>query len=324
METREKTAQETHPLADIEYIYDWQAWKEIWRKSKTAEERIGLLHVGLGVRVHSREEQIERIIFYLDIADGHDNISAFGFGETNRSTYQPIETSFGSLSGDGYAALRQKVSQKALGVLALKFFKPYNELDQRVREFPPEWRLITDPTLFEKLMWFFRAEEGKNYLYNLSFWNYPGAKEATKEIFTNFIKRFIKFLLTFEHLEIYRRDSDLEIQKRFKEAWPEIVNILYCTRETRIFLEQDYFHVLEDKRCEKRLQGIIMGREFSFPGKGKYRKPKTIEEAIFAGSDAARTLLLFRVMRGQKEKFKKIEEAEEMKKQAEKMISEVK
>lgn len=122
-----QAGRENHPLNDknICRLGNWEEFLALWKSTTHAEALVGLLHAGFRVPVGLCFEK--RILFYLEIADGH-----------LRTTIHP------------------DVSRKAFEVLAIWFFKFNNAVRATLQR----------EDLVRKVLWFFRTSPN-GYMPNL-------------------------------------------------------------------------------------------------------------------------------------------------------------
>src|ERR1051326_4348006 len=126
-----------HPLEGrkLASISSWKEWKQLWEQATHKETLLGLLHVGLHIPSWVRDEIIDRLLFYLDIADGHND-------------GQPFEV----------------VSQKAFVMLCKEVFSDDQRKEHAVPgvTYEPRWsRLIFHPGVLEKFLRFLRLNVGQ-------------------------------------------------------------------------------------------------------------------------------------------------------------------
>ncbi len=139
--------QVTHPLEQealrIFSIVNWNHWKKLWDETSVFEFRHSLLHFGFKVKCDTQWQYDERIIFYLEIADGFNE--SFEFYRENPSL--------------------QKLARKAFEVLCQTFFKQEeNGHDSNL------FQRLEEQTVSGKLLWFFRSNKYGG-LHN--FWRAP-------------------------------------------------------------------------------------------------------------------------------------------------------
>ena len=278
-----------HPLMarDIGYISTWEEWQELWQGAKTAEQLIGLLHVGFW--------GISSIVTYLEIADGHRDHSRFRkAGEFD----DQFPSGFGLKT---MPDIRQIVAEKAFAALCQKLFRVAKDRTFYDRAWS-SLRYIIEPGVFKKVLWFFRRSDMaySHGLYNLGGGFSTTSKEAADdETARAFILGLCRFGLTFNNGG--ESDSISATTKRmFEEARPALIDILDGLGEVSLFLTRDF---PKDEQCLATLEKIALRDELWFTLERKYRKPKTIEEACYTGSWAAQVLLILRTMTSEEKRL---------------------
>jgi len=288
-----------HPLDNMGYIENWSKWKELWEKDKTAEERAGLLHIGLDVRTGSMEEMIESIIFYLTVADGYYDYTNFGDFEQQLSR---LYTGFGDL--EDKRRLKQKVAEKAFNILSLKFFKPCIDAYKDVHTKNPEdkrWQLVMGPLASEFISFFKKRDRTGRRSMNIPHINNEEIKYIHEKTARNFAIKFCEFGLSFDHFgQYYEEEYDGPIRKKLEELRPDFVEILVLIGETEILLQPKFLETMRDHRCNNRIMDLIMEEKYRFlspeTGEDSFRHPNDLIEAVYVNSKSAKTLYIFQTV----------------------------
>jgi len=294
-----------HPLVakEIGYIANWTEWEKIWEEETRTEFLHSLLHFGFEVRASTEEEAIARICKYLEIADGCFDYHTFSADSVQLASYQH------RFGGEVNAQnLRYVLGQKAFQMLCQNLFKNTSK-----ENYLPSWlnSVTIQPRVFCKILWFFRLNDDGR-MYNL--WD---AKGHNAEIATNFAREFACFAWKYND-NYYDRLHGNEAAI-FREARPAMIEILFGLHETNFLLEQERYKSF-DEACDKKLEELSLS--FKLYGHGFLNaKPKTIEEACFAGSEGARALILLRIMKGESARLERLRDLEIQRLEAEREIS---
>lgn len=315
-------------------IRNWCEWLELWEEAKTFQEMLGLLHVGFDVSlvqaVYNEEkfDQIDRIRFYLAVADGYADSCRFRSEEDR-----------GSISTIGYDAngfgikkspseVCQLVARKAFDVLCQNFFKMELRGGGKGGDlFGAGWEnIVASERLFPLITSFFRLEGYRSGLVrNLPRWSL----KRHEEIVLGFLLNLARFLWGREKQEAdrcyyygdgpiaeERRPCSAEIQARINEAKPWMIEVLNFLGNLEILEEW----MLElDEACLDTVQKIAMRSELSrgsFPVKDD-RLVGSLDEACLVGSKAAWFL------KRRELKLKELQRLEEIR-EAEKVIGDAK
>jgi len=303
-----------HPLLlkEIGYIANWTEWKLRWEKETQTELLQSLLYYGFEVKVETDEEEVDRVCFYLEMADRCFDYHAF---ETSDDCicYHLGKSRFGK-NIESKKDLRQSVSQRAFQVLCQKLFKNTEEGHHYI----PSWlRLVVIPQIFSKLLWFFRLnEEGR--ISNL--WRATGFNLETAE---KFVREFSFFAWRYSEINFYGRLPD-GAEETFQEARVSMLEILFGLKKLDFLLEKERYKTV-DEECERKLEELSLS--FKLYYLPKYlcaeHKPKTIEEACFAGSQAAEVLILLRKKKQEAARLEQLQEQKERRQDADKKIKEL-
>lgn len=314
--TQENQGVEIHPLLEkeISFIRDWQEWKELWKATKQADLLHSLLHFGFNVYIDSDEAASERVCLYLDIADR--NFRSFR-RDDDRDIYP--YSAFGREAGT-IEALRKILSQKAFQSLCQNFFKNTSSEDRL-----PSWvRIATQPQVLEKLFWFFRLDED-GYIFN-----FRNPDDHNKVIVKEFARHLCKFAWDCEKINRWygrygREAINEETKETLRKARPSMITLLSGLEELDVLYNPEYEL---DEKCMEQLKNIVMACERWLPSAtswgGEKRKPRTIEEACFGNSQAARVLLILQVKQTEQKRFDAIREAEARFREAENKLKDLK
>lgn len=270
---------EHHPLNQWKprVLYSWKEWTDEWKKAELLEFRLSLLHHGFDLQNLSGEDWLSRIMFYLDVADGH-NSSCLNF----------LDFSLNSSERSQYMTARGKTSRKAFQSLCLNFFKDKNSL--------PSWTQVVKnlPDLMNKILWFLRPEEG--ILKNI-----PETDDNYSRIAYAFATAFCKLIWESSFPPSWDRNPQLE------SARPQIIQIL-CTMG-----EADYFHKTANK-YPMDIKSLFTLKQFVndevFVWRGETVKPSSLEEAMFYGSSAAKALHILISIKKEEKRLRRIAQAE--------------
>ncbi|TSA44514.1 hypothetical protein D4R51_03730 [bacterium] len=312
METNgQNTATIVNPLKarTLSAIETWREWRIEWDSAARAEMLHSLLHFGFSVRTQTYEETFERICFYLDIADGHGNERNFGDEESLRGPANFEE--LGSLSA---CRLKKVISKKAFHILCDKFFK--DRVDQRDSNYPSWAHAVARRNVLSKLLWFFRWDEesvvSKMKVCNLD--DFESDKENNHHYQTarEFAFELCKFVYTFQYFGKYAGESDKQIERMFKAKRPAIIRLLLALKKGDALLSDGFF-AGEMEIAE--LERICLAEEFY--DEHDRRTSKSVKEACFRGSSAAKIAILLRVREEQRKHFEMISELKRKKESAE-------
>jgi hypothetical protein len=283
--------QQKHILSEkiITSIGTWKKWREAFQSETRDLYLSSLIFYGFETKIETDEEEAERIIFFLELADNCDeSLQPFGGNiEDTIMFYSPI-------GGQNQAKIREELSKAAYKALSRSFFK--NTLDN----FSWYWFYpLTKPEVIKKIFWFFR----KN--------NYGGISNLREnqhyvEVARRFIKEICYLVWEYESSSLWR-DFDEKIKGLYRESRISAMETLIGLKELDILLEV-YDKV--DQKSLDHLEKIVMNTEFLLPSKKtpghERRKPEIIEEVL--ASATAQTLFLLKKMISQEEKNQKLRE----------------
>ena len=161
-----------HPLLDVAVssLTDWTAWKLRWQEpGLTKEDRLGLLHAGFAIpaqvfydpkQVH--EVEVERTLFYLDLAEGQLQAPSEFVDTTGMTEWQAGDPATHKLG-----AARRALAQKAYAMLVQHLWRPALAEGPDSRHY---WSILLQRPVVERLLEFFRVDysfSGKPFLVNV-------------------------------------------------------------------------------------------------------------------------------------------------------------
>ncbi len=294
-----------HPLVakEIGYIANWTEWEKAWKEETRAEFLHSLLHFGFEVKASTEEEAIARICKYLEIADGCFDYHTFSADSTQLTLCQHR---FG-IEANGQN-LRYVLGKKAFQMLCQNLFK-----NTSAENYLPSWLTVL---LFNRR--FFPRFYGSSVsMTNGNIYNLWNAKGHNAEIATSFAREFACFAWKCND-NFYDQIHD-SVTAIFRKSRPSMIEILFGLCETNFLLEQERYKSF-DEACDKKLEELSLS--FELYGHGFLNaKPKTIEEACFAGSEGARALILLRIMKRESARLERLRDLERQRLEAERKIS---
>lgn len=251
----------------------FEAWQERFLKAEYFDEMLGLLH---GLREEKNDYPLgeNTALFLLEIADGYDRHNFSNLDGTQR------------YYGDSDIQKRRKLlAQKAFQVLCLAFFK-----EEREYGYAPKWEnVLYSEALFKKVLWFLRP----NLRYSGTNYRFEEKPEHPYDIFMKFVQEFVKFGWDFNgqvgrYKDRWYGETREASRQRFLDARPQFIEIMETMKMLRWLGAQEL-----DGVCLQKLTSMAMEREYKFPDcdYGKERKPKNLQEAVWAGSVPAQILL---------------------------------
>ncbi len=309
----QQNANEEHLLLrkDVVYLKNWKEWKVRWEKEHRVEFLHSLLHFGFNIPVEDLNEVGDRLHLYLEIADNNEYSTVFSRGEEEGVQYYAYFegcTTFTKKAIRGKAEFRQMLSRKAFEVLCQKFFKDTSENYDL-----PSWlRGILAPGVLEKILWFFRGKERGN-LVNINYFADHHMKTAIE--FADELCFFVWDAVNYRE-NAFRPKLGRENIEMLRSFLPQIIETLNNLGSIDFLLKKDrYEYVSEDHLTL--LKELALKEELPFPSISvnsrygtEFRKPKDIDEAVYGRSQAAKVLLLLRVLRKEKNRFEEIQEME--------------
>lgn len=285
-----------HPLTNkgIESFGTWEMWRSAWEKTNDPKQLLGLLQFGFNTLVRDKKEAIDRVCWYLDMADGHN--SADNFGVRGAQTEQYEQPSLEQLSS---RQRKRLLSGKAFDILCTKFFKNRNSLNER-----PSWfRLVSEQQVFLRMLWFFRPDEENRCIINLSEVGYGYETSHHLSVAQEFAGMFCEFVLELSHFRNSLDDFNESNRQVFEDARPAIIRLLVGLSREDILLKHDFpFNTI----ALNELHRIVFLQKFWY-GRSQ-QKPQTVAEAFYLGSRAAKVHILLEIRERERVRFEEIEE----------------
>jgi len=291
----------------------WTQFMERWESERCVEMRHSLLHFGFDIKIHTYEFQDsrrngvynpqfgDRVIFYLNIADGHS------FWEREKS-YEDYW-----------------LAQKAFTILCKQLFPSGFTPEQRRYDVVgvtliPSWAetVTIDERIVQRLLSFFRLRKNETrfQVANLddslsSYDNTPrdvgGHHRATAREFAYDLTCFIR---SFQYFGEYAGDRDNIIREMLDRHMTDALSLMVglgrldCLRNANAISDVSRAH----------LENLALSQRFWFhpcvQDQGESRLPTTLQEAAYAGSQLASALLLIKIMQRERERLEKIAELE--------------
>lgn len=314
-------SQSQNPLLKktLSYIRDWEEWLECWKN----ETRLGALHSllynALDAGSESGNEDHRRILFLLEVADGHDRSRDLQTEDEGHEHCARILTEVGwAHSGSG--GLRALVAQKAMQVLCLRFFRPLEKYPGS-RTTKHVWieMMLRHPELFDKLIWFLRREEKGS-----GFYNEPCDPGNIKSIFRDFARDFCHFVWLHPGLYDYRGFEHEAARERLEKTRPQIVGILATLGALDNLLN---WKDSDDPVILGELEKLVFSRELylpsiSEPNREELRIPQDLDEAVMGHSAAAEVLKLLKTASQVKDHFRRVAELRRQATEAQERLAE--
>lgn len=300
-----------HVLADWEpgFIRSWKEWLELWENTEQVELRHSLLHFGLDVP--ECDDWPGRLMFYLDVADGHDSELSLRSKIDRVHHFGSYQTSLGSFEGASH--VRRQLALKAFQGLCVHLFTNKNAT----------WdTFLAQQNSLDKVMWFLRMNEYGSLL------NRPH-EPRQREIFDAFVLQFCRYVWKGSGLlEIHGREAGERIKEMFVKSRPRLVLILCGLRKEDALLNTEEFPL--DAPALWALRTFVWGKELHLPdhkqgGSSRtIRVPDSLDEAIFGGSQAARVLQILLTVVRERRRHKMMVEATRTLRDAERAIETLK
>ncbi len=286
---KETTKRAKHPLFMLKHsnVRTFEEWRNLWLKNSDIDVRIGLIHKLGTSDDYFYNDGKKVVLFLLDVADGYNHQSTL----TNPD---------GAASSAGVWDARNlmKIATKAFSVLCARVFSRAGEIFPNSYSTTLEW-IIEDKDLLEKIVWFFRIN-GDKYC---TIHNYdPGAESRYDNANKQGMKSKLEqgsvrgFLTKLVLLGGWKseHDSDQQFSERLFSLRPYLIEVM-----NHLGLLHMLTHRQLDGMSRKKLKEMAMRQTLLLPratnGDGRYRAPKTIEEAVLGGSKAAQVLAIQRV-----------------------------
>jgi len=325
---------------EVRPIRNWHEFLAFWGKEETGiyDRMLGLLHVGFNVSLERGNwdepdyDEIDRIRFYLAIADGWTNYLTWA-DPRNDVRYQAGYDEKGYPVNKTGGELRQELARKAFDILAQKFFRGLKLLDggSRGDELNNAWyERILSPQLFSDILNFFRSEtrgeSGSVVIRNISLHREMSHNE---QFVIDFLLNLAQFLWSWERKESQKcrtlKQKELwefankERRSRVEMAKPWMIEVLNYIRRLDVLREW----LLElNEPCLAKLKEIALRSKLStFRHSVRENRPAvSIEEACYVDSAAGWLLKEYELKRAEQARLKEIREAEEARENADRRI----
>lgn len=295
---------QTHPLLETKLgiIRNWDEWLKLWNETPYLELRHSLLHFGFDVP-YPEDNTSQRILFYLSIADGWNDIS-----------FEPKQHHL-SYPRNPPHLLKGALPRKAFEVLCLRWFKPVKEFNEEKYKY--SW--VCDEQVLLAVLAFFYGIDPSHYkrdekrLKNLTHGDSDKHSVLARTYLVNFIIWAWRLL---------RHEADEKLVERLASHRPAFVEVLDALGRLDVFTGPGRCGL--DDASRAKLEELALGQEHYFPLEQKERRPKTLEEAVYVGSLAAQLLLLHRVTRVEHVRLKEIRDLETEQRSADRRLQELK
>jgi len=289
-------------LQEVPPVRAWSEWLKLAQAATTFEQKLGLLHVGFDVETHvgGKLAATDRLKFYFDAADGWTETSSFryeGLLWSQEETYHVGHDKHHNALKRTVSEQRQQLARKAFEMLARHYFKPmlhwlenanHRDRDEEV------WmrRFLLDPA-FLFIREFFAIERAG--VRNLT--ERYRDRSPSEELVVEFLLKLPQLLWSWQEDEINSYDSaetkagkerDNRLAAQIVAAaklW--IIEVLADLGELDLltkWLVTDF-----DEPCVAKLEEIALRTKLKehYHHVQKDRPATTIDEACFAGSEAA-------------------------------------
>jgi len=328
-------------LQQVPPIRTWPEWLKLAQAATTFEQKLGLLHVGFDVEVHANNKwalpgeltSTDRLKFYFGTADGWTDASHFryeGLLWSEEETYHTGRDKNHNAVKRTVSDQRQLLARKAFEMLARNYLRPMlhwlENTNHRDRD-EDVWtrRFVLDPA-FLMLQEFFAIEKGG--VRNLS--GPYRDRTPSEELAVEFLLKLPKLLWSWQEDEINSYDNaetkaekehDNQVARQTVAAaklW--IIEVLAELQELDLlkpWLIDDF-----DETCLAKLKEIALRRELrqNFHHVQKDRRAATIDEACFAGSEAAWLLKKRDVMVRENDRLRDIRHAQRERDEADERV----
>lgn len=294
IEVSRKNVEVKHPLLEfVPAIFNsFEEWLAKWNTATYLAEKLGLLHSLTIEKSWWNEERL--VSFLLGVADGCDDYCNFRVDKESggyNNTYM-IDN----------AEKRKNIAEKAFSVLCLKFFK-----DGAGNEKPLWWWMLENETLFRKVLWFLRLDDGyRRRLFNRHLIGTDDSNNHQKEVFRVFVDKFARLGWKFHSMSERHHDekTDELVRNRLVASRPQFIEILYELGELNWLNGQEL-----DTASLKKLTKLALDQDLNLPrtnvydSSSSYRKPISLEEAVLGGSVAAQIVLLHRIRENEQKRI---------------------
>jgi hypothetical protein len=326
-------APQTLLTREILPIKNWHEWLARWEDAKDFQWMESLLHVGFTIPLEKRAygekeyDEVDRNRFYLSIADGWADARLLELPTDGDKRYLIGYNPSWNRIEKTLPEIRQQLAQKAFKMLCLNFFKVgLTAGGDHGDEFNQIWqRSIVSERLFPSIQHFFRVVNNGSSIPNLSSWR----KEElhAQEEAVAFLVKLAKFMWGWREPTACHYDSDKEqamqrfasMRARIDVAKPWMIEVLVSLK----YFEVVRARILQlDQACLAKLREIALRNELRryIHPVAKDRLVATVDEACFAGSEAAWLIKEHELMIRENNRLKAIREAEERKEAAEEEI----
>ena len=294
---KKELAREQHALDKVtcEAGATWFEWKSAWLNPpscllKNLEFRRSFLHFGFKLRTATQIEKMDRIEFYLDIADRYWDIDLFA----------PIAPSGFNDGLERYTVIGHIHKDKIKWNLACQAFKFlcegfFNGKDYASRLHALE--LSITPELFPKMLWFFRR--------SLKYPEYSNIKPAQSshtafEISTHYLETAQGFAKAFcswaWDFRFHKQDKGSQsTHERLRKHLFDVIDLMShmgCL----------HYLITPDQECDQKTYDLlvdhVLKQKFLFPVKAGgpmvERSPMNIDEAAAIGEELSSVLLVVR------------------------------
>ncbi len=292
-----------------DFIRTWADWQKLWSATNLFELRHGLLHCGFRVHTEDPKDDVDRLLFYLELADGHNSFERQG-GDGWSNTYRQHKTALGDFKDE--QSIREALAEKAYQVLAMSFFK-LNEHSGHLY-----WACNhADPRILEALIHFFRIYRG-GMTWDYRFVNARDDSPADTAA-KNFAYAMCRHVWNPKYADMpHIKDVELMLIERFKAHRPQLARIMCGLGQYDRFFETTSYPM--DHRTLLMLKNMAVERDPLLPTdrlcwhrKGEWHK---LESAVASGSPVARAFNNLLVAARETKRRKRITEAEAAAKQA--------
>jgi hypothetical protein len=327
-----------HTTLSREIRPDWN-WHELitegWQKARTLRDMLSVLHHGFAVSLQyqnyeePRYDEIDRLLFYFTQADGWADRYILELPNDDRGL-----GCFIGYDGNGnkivksQSEMRHSVAQKAMEGLCTNFFKKADKVvKSRDEGFSHIWtKLVLSERLFPVIQNFFRAEQVR-FGSGLAIRNLPHRGILSEDKRSHIEGAIINFLLNLNSLLWLWEKPDTKwwgdqkeqadktfaaTQANIELAKPWMVEVL--SNLGRLDALEEWILQL-DRPCIYKLEEIALRQKLGYHHHvGQYigddRFAETLDEACFAGSEAAWFLKRYMLFKKEDKRLRAIRETE--------------
>lgn len=279
----------------------WDKWLEAYTSAADLDTRIGLLYSGL----QFPSDRGVAVIFYLQEAEGHCDFQSDFFTEDPHRESARVETFFGSFESVGYA--RRQVAKVAFNQLITHFFKDTKEKHEQI----PSWSRITSrEPVVDALLKFFRLNERQRFV------NLQGFDSELPPHKAAVVREFLSMWAF----------SPWTSEGRLHERRVEFMDILCGLGQLDRLLNSGRTSQVGEVELKK-LEELALQSELYLPCnyalEMAFRKPESIEEAAYAGSQAGKIAILLRSQLSLQKRYDEIATAIRERKTADRRLQEL-